>query len=380
MKSRRGIGICLVAVLSVCVIFCVTIYASAETKKSSEVYLQRFENFYDMYNCSFDNFFGKIDLDDTWKTEGNTSAKIEVQTLTNELIAPKVYILAQDAGYGYDLSDLSMIDFLSFSLKNGNDFVSKMRFDAVNENNVSIFSYNFQLDAGESASYSLKMDRQYLATLNETICGYTFTFDISPGTWYLDNIYAQTAAKEIDAPEKDFNGEELFDFEDSSDKNFFYINGTYRSTLFDTALSIVTDGISGKDQALKISFLPELDISSDENVQPAERLLGVSLAKVFLDEFDFNRLKTETLSFDAYVVSDRTETLVIYLADTSGRIFKKEFEVKPLRWQTIQLPTDEISKSAIDFEKITEFSVYIESFLLNGDTYIYLDNFTVKGL
>ncbi len=371
-------------ILALSVILTLSACAGKDVDKSPKieglgrVYIQSFENYKDMFNCQFDNFYGKIDLSTDYKTDGDKSAKIIVEKLVNSVIAPKLTVGIRDEGYGYDFSDFGMIDYVGFSIKNANDFPSTVHFYVQSEDGNNLIESYCNIDAGETQDFRFKNDRVLASLRHDNASSMCFDFDVTAGVWYMDGLYVEKAYKPVSVTEKNFTDDTLFTFEESSEVNYLLPAATYTSSVFKTTLSQFGGALNNGGNSLKLTFDKVMEISRDEEVQPQAYYSGFKMGNLFMEKFDFSRLTNKDLSIDVFNATGFKQKLIIEICDDFGITFDKIVEIQPNEWQTVLLTAKDIDDAMIDKRSVSKLAFYFDTHEFVGTSVFYLDNIVLK--
>ncbi len=371
-------------ILAVVSVFGITV-AVAETKssalpKASKVYIQKFERFMDMFNCGFENFYGKIDLSEEYKTEGKTSAKMTVYDLDNVATAPRFHVDAYREDYGYDARDFGMIDYVGFSIKNGNDFDSVINFYVLGEDGGKIVQEYCYLSANESKDFKVKVNR-ITATINsERATSFEFLTDVSEGVWYFDGLYVETAYSPIIIEDRDFNKSDmLMNFDSLADTNYIANDQTVASSVFVTETSISASNIAKNGKALKVFYNKAMEVSLDETIQPRLKYSGFKMGVNFMESFDFAKLTQKDLSVDVYNATGYDVKVIIRIEDAFDGICDKVVTISPNVWNTISINNAEMVESGVMADKIIKLAFYVDLEPLTESATVYFDNICLRG-
>lgn len=341
-------------------------------------YIQSFESFKEMFNCQFDNFYGKIDLSADYKTEGNTSAEIKVNTLTDSALAPKLTVDIFNDGYGYDFRDFGMVDYIGFSMKNANDYASTVHFYVTGENGDNLVESYCALGAGETGEFRFKIDRVLATIRHDYAKNVCFDFDISTGTWYLDGLYIEKAYKPIVITEKDFSSDVLLDFNDNSDVNYLLPSATFTSTIYSTTLTPFGGNVNKGGNSLKVTFDKVTNIGRDEEIQPRAYYSGFRMGNAFMENFDFSRLNGKNLSVDVFNATEKEQKFIIEITDDFDAVYDKVVILQPNVWQTVTLTSEELNASTLTIKSVSQLSFYFDTHVFNGSSVFYFDNIVLK--
>lgn len=347
----------------------------AARPEAGRYYVQTFENFKDMYNCGFENFYGKVDLSSEFASEGKTSAKIQVKRLANTT-APRFHIDARSASYGYDYSDFGMVDYVGFSLKNGNDFDTTVNFYVAGNNGGKIMNEYCSLPAGGSGDFKFKVNRVAATVDNEPAASFEFVPEWSEGIWYLDGLYVETAYSAVQMVEKDFDGKDILSFDDISDINHIAVDQVTISSIF--VVSANVSSTPDRKSVLKVSFDRRMSVSADDEIHPRAKYSGFKMSKSFMENFDFGRFKTERLSVDVMNVSDRPHPFVIRFEDAYGAAVDKITVIRPNEWTTVTFSFDDIDGSGLMADKARKLAFYADLQNFGGSGAFLFDNIKME--
>lgn len=376
----RILSLFLMALLSFNLVACgAKTMEESETLQAPIIYIQRFEDFRGMFNCGFENFFGKIDLTSEHCSEGNTGAKIKVDTLISPDTAPLIHFDAARIDLDYDASDLSSIDYIGFTLYNANDFESTVTFRVKGENGSTLINQYCVLDAQSGEDYKIKVNRVAAAVSEESAVSYEFVTDCRTGVWYMDNFYAETAVDEVVIENRTFASDLLFDFENPEDANYILSDTTRISSEYVSEIGLTADRVLSSGNSLKLTVVSRAAPDTDESIQPGDYYTGFCMGKIFLENFDFTRLQNKDLVCDVFSLTNRSQEFIIRLTDQKGTVFDKKFTVQPNQKETLSLSFEDLSDSMIMLNRISKLAFYINYPFLDEDMSVfYFDNIKMQ--
>lgn len=361
---------------------------SSNSEVSEEVfeplaYVQKFDDYMDMYNCGFVNFFGKIDLSEE-QAESGTAAKIHIQQVSAYSSNPCLHVDMKRADYGYDYSDLSMIDSIGFYVYNANDFEGSLNFKIAGEDGSLLVNEYYTLKANAGMNVQIKIDRTYMKLNN--VPAAKLRFDVNKednSIWYFDDIYVKKAYQPIVIADRSFDESNLLDFSQLDDINYIVKDSDWESTTHVVNYKLVADkGIVNDKGALRVDFLRQLDPSGDYTIQPGYYYSGVALGKVFYENFNFTKLWTQDLCVDVYSAMNKTMTFMIRITDGVGTTFDKEYVIAPNTWSTMKFNFNDCGENTtMRLEHISKVSVYVKYQEMDGDkATFYLDNIRLEDI
>lgn len=390
MKTIKKIIAVLLSISSLFLFVACDNDTKTENTATPIVYLQRFESYREMFNCGFELFFGKVELSKEHVVEGETSAKVDIQTLETSGSVPYIHIDAKRKDMDYDLSDLSMIEYVGFYIYNANDFESMVKFTAKGEYGSTLLTGFCGLSANEGKSFRFKIDRASQKIKGETVKEYIFTLQNSTGVWYFDNIYAERAATKVELPTKSFNSDEILNFNSLDELAFVSIDSSFNSSRWITDLSIANvKGISESGSVLKLSLTEKVVDNVNEAIKPKLYFTGFTMCKDFYNTFDYTKFNEKDFAVDVYSTYKQPVRFAICVKDNNSAYFYKYFTVQPNEWQTIKLSISDlqdcpvvtyngekitISNGSIDVEMINKVSIYVEYMYLDTNCEFYFDN------
>lgn len=363
---------------------------SADTTNNAIVHLQNFESYRTMFNCGFELFFGKVDLTKEHVVEGETSARVDIQTLETAGSVPYIHIDAKRKDMNYDLSDLSMIEYIGFYIYNDNDFDSTINFTAKGESKSTLLTKFCDIPAHEGRTFRFKIDRASQKIKGEAVKEYIFTLQNSTGVWYFDNIYAETAAAEIVLPTKQFVSDEILNFNTIDELGFVNGDSSFNSSRWITDLQIAdVKGIAKNGSVLKLSLTEKVVDNVNEATKPKLYFTGFTMCDDFYKTFDYEKFIEKDFAVDVYSTYKSPVRFAICVKDTNSAYYYKYFTVQPNEWQTLKLSLEDIQSGpivtyvgekimigdgAIDLEMISKISVYVEYMYIDEDCEFYFDN------
>ena len=385
MKLKRFLSVILATL-------CVSSFAACnnvEKPDTSEetfeplAYIQSFDKYKDMFNCGFVSFWGKVDLTEEHAVSG-TAAKMQIQQVQAYSSAPHMHIDMKREDYGYDYSDLSMVDYVGFYAYNANDFEGTLKFEIISEDGRAIVSEIFVLAPNSGENVRIRINRTAMKIDNVTAKNLRFSVNREDNSvWYFDDIYVEKAYDPIIITDKAFDTDNLLDFNNIEDINYVKKDSAIASTAHVVTLSTKADGgIVQEGAALQVSFKRTLEPDGDYTIQPQYYYSGVALEKAFCDHFDFNKLATKNLCVDVYSAMNKTMTYILRFTDGRGTTFDKVYEIAPNTWHTLTFNTGDLGEGAtLRMDAITKVSVYVKYQDMDGDeTSFYLDNIRLEDI
>lgn len=346
-------------------------------------YVQKFDNYMDMYNCGFVNFYGKIDLTEEHAVAG-TAAKMQIGQLLAYSADPCMHLDLNREDYGYDYSDLSMINQVGFYVYNANDFDGILNFKITGTDGSDLINEFYTLAPNCGEKVSVKIDRSYMKLNNVPAAKLRFSVNAKENSvWYFDEIYVEKAYAPIVIENRAFDTNNLLDFNNPEDINYVVTDSVIGSTAHIVNYRIAADaGIVKDASALKVEFLRKLNPDNDYTVQPQYYYGGITLSKVFYDNFDFAKLWTNDFCVDVYSTMNKSMTFILRITDGVGTVFDKEYTVAPNEWNTLRLNFNDCGEdTTMRLEHIAKVSVYVNYQEMDGDTAsFYLDNMRLEEI
>lgn len=346
-------------------------------------YVQSFDDYKDMYNCGFVNFFGKVDLSNEHVSSG-TAAKMEIQQLVAYRSNPCMHVDLNREDYGYDYSDFSMVDYVGFYVYNANEFEGVLNFKVTGTDGSNLIDESFTIAPNSGENLRIKVDRT-LMKLNG-VAAKKLRFQVNStaaGVWYFDDIYLERAYQPITIVDRAFDTSNLLDFNQVDDINYIVKDSVVQSTAHIVNYQIVADAGIVKDAgALKVDFLRQLDPDKDYTIHPKYYYSGIALGKSFYKNFNFTKLWNNDLCVDVYSTMNKPMTFILRITDGVGTTFEKQYTVQPNAWQTLRLNFNDCGPdTTMRLEHINKVSVYVQYQEMDGDiASFYLDNIRLEDV
>ena len=349
----------------------------------SLAYVQTFDDYKDMYNCGFVNFFGKVDLSDEYVANG-TSAKVQIQQVIAYRSNPCMHIALNRDDYGYNYSDLSMIETVGFYVYNANEFEGTLNFKIVGEDGTDLINEFYTIAPRQAENIRIRIDRTFMK-LNDVPAA-KLRFDINAennSVWYFDDVYVERAYQPISIENRAFDTDNLLDFNNLNDVNYIVKDSVVKSTAHVVNYQIVADaGIVKDSGALKVDFLRQLKPNGDYTIHPAYYYSGIALGKTFNKNFNFTQLWAKDLCVDVYSTMNKPMTFILRITDGVGTTFDKEYTIEPHEWQTLKVNFNDCgTDTTMRLEHISEVAVYVKYQEMDGDVAsFYLDNIRLEAM
>ena len=346
-------------------------------------YVQTFDDYKDMYNCGFVNFFGKVDLSNEHAVSG-TSAKVHIQNVIAYRSNPCMHIDLNRDDYGYDYSDLSMIETVGFYVYNANDFEGTLNFKITGTDGTDLINEFYTIAPGQAENVQVRIDRTFMKLNDVPAAKLRFDIDaVEDSVWYFDDVYVKKAYQSIVIEDRSFDTANLLDFNNIDDINYIVKDSVIKPTAHVVNYKISADaGIVKDASALKVDFLRCLNPNNDNTIQPRYYYSGIALGKAFYENFNFIQLWTKDLCVDVYSTMNKPMTFVLRITDGVGTTFDKEYTVEPNTWQTIKVNFNDCGEdTTMRLEHISKVSVYVKYQEMDGDVAsFYLDNIRLEGM
>ena len=346
-------------------------------------YVQTFENYREMYNCGFINFFGKIDLSDEHAATG-TAAKMQVQHLVAYRSNPCMHVDLNREDYGYDYSDLSMIDYVGFYVYNANDYEGVLNFTITGTDGSNLVNEFFTIAPKTEENIRLRIDRTFMKLNDVPAAKLRFDINAEDGSvWYFDDIYVEKAYQPVTIENRAFDTDNILNFSELDDLNYILKDSVVQSTAHAVNYQVVADeGIVKDGGALKVDFLRQFNPNGDYTIHPAYYYSGIALGKTFYKNFNFTQLWTKDLCVDVYSTMNKPMTFILRITDGMGTTFDKEYIVEPNAWQTLKVNFNDCGEdTTMRLEHISKVAVYVKYQEMDGDkASFYLDNIRLEGI
>jgi len=361
-------------------IFACVFNAACFVKKTDDVEVvtrvnfQEWEDYFDMFNCYFTYFYGKVNLVEKNVIQGKKCAELCVQR-NMSIYKPTLKIDAVNAEYGYDFSDFSAIDYVCFSIFNANESENAITFSVKDGSDNDIITESYRLKPNVWTNVRYAVNRMEVNALNESAQYFLFELECITGTWYLDDFYVEKAVDEAEKINADFSGDVLLNFDKSSD--MYYVAGISKGALSAYVSRVeqsTHNGITVGKSSLKLVFEKMFDYSYDDLHQVAEHYSGFTFGKSFIDAVDFSRLSRDNFSIDVYSCASESQNIVINVKDEAGHEYKKRVEVTPSKWQKLTFSAEELSTSGVMINRIVSVCYFVDQEGLRGNTVFYFDN------
>ncbi len=349
----------------------------------SLAYIQTFDNYMDMYNCGFVNFFGKIDLSNE-QAQNGTAAKMHIQQLVAYRSNPYMHVDLNREDYGYDYSDLSMIDYVGFYVYNANDFEGTLNFKVTGTDGSALINEFYTIAPQSGENIRVRIDRTFMKLNNVPAAKLHFDVNAADDSvWYFDDIYVEKAYQPITIENREFDTDNLLDFNSLDDINYIVKDSVVKSTAHVVNYQIESAaGIVKDTSALKVDFLRQLNPNGDYTIHPAYYYSGIAFGKTFYENFNFTKLWTKDLCVDVYSTMNKPMTFILRITDGVGTTFDKEYTVAPNTWQTMRINFNDCGDdTTMRLEHISKISVYVKYQDMDGDVAsFYLDNIRLEGI
>ena len=346
-------------------------------------YVQTFDDYKEMYNCGFVNFFGKVDISNEHVANG-TSAKVQIQKLIAYRSNPCMHIDLNREDCGYNYSDLSMIEAVGFYVYNANDFEGTLNFKITGTDGKDLVNEFYTIAPGQAENVRIRIDRTFMK-LNDVPAA-KLRFDINAvedSIWYFDDVYVEKAYQPITIADRAFDTDNLLDFNNLEDINYIVKDSVIKPTGHVVNYKLSADaGIIKDASALKVDFLRQLNPNIDHTIQPGYYYSGIALGKVFYENFNFTQLWTKDLCVDIYSTMNKPMTFILRITDGIGTSFDKEYTVEPNAWQTLKVNFNDCGEdTTMRLEHISKISVYVKYQEMDGDVAsFYMDNIRLEAM
>jgi hypothetical protein len=387
---KRKIVLPLLAVLIATVAF--GFYGCGKTKAqtggtaSNIVRMQSFENMHDMYNVSYEQLWGRVELSEDHVSDGKYAAKLRLDSSLDVYSAPYIRCILSDAANRYalpepyDLSDISKVDYFGFYFYNANEFAVSMQFNIVSlDGSIQVMrELQFEPDSGRDVRVAI--DRAAAAERDDPAKCLTWVLPFAAGTYYIDNIYAETALAPVAAAERAVGDGTLLGFDTMADLMYVKDYKTYDSLFYRKDISIGRlANFNARGNLLAVRYVQANEINRQETVFPAYKLSGFLISEQFLRKVDFSALAIKSLKLDVFPQTAYAQKLTVSLKDSSGTEFKTVVTAAAGVWTTIEITPANVQASSLLLSRVNYFSVAPDmTFMLDATTTVYFDNLRLE--
>ncbi len=332
---------------------------------------------YDDY-CCFDMSNKAIlssNKDEKYISEGKGSVKYEIFGTSG---SAGLNLASKNSSS--NITDIENIEYFSIDVYNDNDFEISFIW-VVNSLTSILCSKYLVLEPNQWTTVQLFSDRTKYIDTFYAIKSYGFSFigkNGSPMNLYLDNFYVVKNTSPVQASnEKKFAENEILFFDDISDLNFVYSNGTATKgrTLNEFSICQIDEfAKSGYSLNMLVRKLTKnvssTDVWTDGTVNYYPEETGFQIGEDCLNNIKFTDSSIIGIGISVYHDCSTARKVHFSISDLNGKVAQKVMTIEPYTWTEVII--DDISN--INRRKVESITFYYEAYQTFQDYNFYFDN------